>query len=383
MNQITINFTPCSPATSYRVFYREVGDVFFIEWPDEFVSSPIVFSVDGPVDQPYEGYIVSVCDGEVFGPQVSWETVLCSELPPEGSCCDPEIISADAETTVPDESASSSGGLFLRLVFNIDESGQTLGDWNTLFGFTFDNVIYSAGGTIVDLYLSTELTIPANIFEASTTLVRVLDFSNLVVEVLDSAFRICETLVELDLPACEVIGNVMCFNCLGLTDVNLPLITVIPSQAFAGCTALINLTCPLIVTIEPSGLDFCTQITTINYTDCTFVDTAGMRNMHNLTSLSLPNLITLGEEALRQCNSLTTINLPSCTTVGDRAIRSANSLTTLTLPVCSALGSTTGDDLVFEFVAGETITFTLLTATATDGDVVFLQANNTVTLILV
>jgi len=58
-------------------------------------------------------------------------------------------------------------------------------------------------------------------------------------------------------------------------------------------------------------------------------------------------------------------------------------LQNISLPSCATLGSTTGDDNVFVNITGNTITLTILTATATDGDVVTLQANNTVTLILV
>src|SRR6187549_2364241 len=135
-NQITINFSPCSPAISYRVFYREVGDVSFIEWPVEFTSSPIIFEVEGPEGQLYEGYIVSVCEGDVIGPEVPWT----GEPPISGEpgCCDPDVIDAVAETIIPDGSGSGSsvGGGFLRLVYNVNMSGESLNDWNTFFGFT-------------------------------------------------------------------------------------------------------------------------------------------------------------------------------------------------------------------------------------------------------
>lgn len=79
-NQITITFTPCSPAPAggYRVFYRPDGNVGpYREYPTGFTSSPIVFTDElDPPDQIYEGYLISNCGGGVFGDQVPFVTTL-------------------------------------------------------------------------------------------------------------------------------------------------------------------------------------------------------------------------------------------------------------------------------------------------------------------
>lgn len=365
INQITIVFTPCSPAPSegYRVFYREVGEVDFIEHPDAFTSSPIIFQVIGPTDQPYEGYIVADCGDDLFSEEVPFETVLCP--PPEG-CCDPVVIDAEAETIIPDGSGSGSvsgseGSGFLRLVYNVDMSGESVNDWNVFFTTSiFDSVIYSAGGTVVDLYTTGTFTLTGSLFENNLTILRVLDFADCVVDIEGHCFAGCTNLIEVDCPACLTIANALFFNCELLTTVRLPLVTVIPSQGFAGTDVLNTLVLGDVTTI---GIDsfFACGIFTLNFPNCTTVGLGGFRFMPNIGGISLP----------------------SCTTIGDFAFQNVDNLGLISLPVCTDLGDTFGDDGVFDGITGQTITFTLLTATAGDGDVSDLQANNSVTLILV
>jgi hypothetical protein len=130
----------------------------------------------------------------------------------------------------------------------------------------------------------------------------------------------------------------------------------------------------------------------------------------NLTTLILPAIITassfqeldsltlfeapLLEEfygtngrGLRFCTSLTTLDLPSLTIACNYCFYNCASLTTINLPLCTNLGSTVLDNNVFEYIIGNTITLTVPTALMTcnsgnpDGDIQYLQANNTVTII--
>lgn len=384
MNQITINFTPCSPSpeNGYRVFYREIGDVSFIEYPDAFTSSPIIFQIEGPTDQLYEGYIISDCGEDIISEQVPFETVLCP--PPEG-CCDPIVIDAEAETVIPDGSGSGSvsGGEFLRLVFNVDMSGESVSDWEVFFGTTFTSVVYSAGGTVVDLFGAPPFSITANLFDGNTTIVRVLDFADCAVGVNGQCFRNCTNLLEVDLPACLSILFAAFANCTAITDINLPLITDLPDQALLNTEVLATLNCPEIITMGADAMRGC-GLSLVNFPDLVTIAQGGMADMENLNVVSFPNLTTLGEVALSFADNLAIISLPACTSVGIGAFRNAGlALTNLSLPVCSDLGGTTGDNDVFLNIVGNTIFFTLLTATATDTDVSILQANNSVTLILV
>jgi len=59
------------------------------------------------------------------------------------------------------------------------------------------------------------------------------------------------------------------------------------------------------------------------------------------------------------------------------------------MPLCADLGGTTGDDTVFGSIGGQTITLTIAASRETcdggnpDGDIVYLSANNTATIIYV
>lgn len=76
-NNVTINFTPCSPAPAngYIVFWRVAGSGGSYTNGGTFVSSPATFT-DGenPEGTQYEGYIYSDCGGGIVGNFVPWST---------------------------------------------------------------------------------------------------------------------------------------------------------------------------------------------------------------------------------------------------------------------------------------------------------------------
>lgn len=85
---------------------------------------------------------------------------------------------------------------------------------------------------------------------------------------------------------------------------------------------------------------------------------------------------------------MTTLDLPQLTTTGDYGLfLNCISLTTINLPVCTNLGLTVGNNSVFNLITGQTITLTVPAALMTcnggnpDGDIDYLQVNNTVTII--
>jgi len=93
--------------------------------------------------------------------------------------------------------------------------------------------------------------------------------------------------------------------------------------------------------------------------------------------------------AFQYCSVLTTINLPSVITIGNSAFVGCTSFSTIDLPVCTDLGGTNDNDNVFFDISGNTITLTVPSALMTadsgnpDGDIVYLQDNNTVTVVTV
>ena len=86
---------------------------------------------------------------------------------------------------------------------------------------------------------------------------------------------------------------------------------------------------------------------------------------------------------------LTTVILPAVLTINSGCFDTCFSLIILNISSCANLGPTVGNDIVFQYIAGNTITLTVPLALTTcnsgsfDGDIQYLQANNTVTIITV
>lgn len=322
-------------------------------------------------------------------------------------CCDPEIISATAEVdagsasdsdsasdSVSDsasDSASDSGsdpdlGPALRLLFdNIAEADTLVGDsgnvsdWETFLVTTFSSVVVI--GNEVNLYGGSAIVLPAVIFLGYDHLISVFDDAECVVGIDSQCFYQCSILEEVDFPAVTFMFTGAFTNCVSLMTVNAPLLTSIPIDCFYICSALTSLNCPLITSIGNGGLA-ATALSSLNFPNLITVGNNALSSSV-FTDCDLPNVTSIGSSAFRDCLSLGGVNLPACASVGFDAFRSCTSLTDLLLNSCTALGETTGDDNVFLGIAGQPINLTIPTATATDGDVVTLQANNTVNLILV
>mgnify|MGYP003325949515 CR=1 FL=1 len=107
----------------------------------------------------------------------------------------------------------------------------------------------------------------------------------------------------------------------------------------------------------------------------------------SLTSVSLFGLINAGNYCFYNCTSLTSISLPACINIlYDLSFSSCTALTSISLPVCIALGSSVLNNNLFLGITGKTISLTIPASRMTcnggnpDGDIQYLQANNTVTI---
>lgn len=91
------------------------------------------------------------------------------------------------------------------------------------------------------------------------------------------------------------------------------------------------------------------------------------------------------QDCFNLCITLTTITLNAVTTVGNGTLQGCTYLTAISLSACTALGTTTGNNTIFDSITGSTISLIVPSALMTcdggnpDGDIVYLQANNTVT----
>ena len=132
-------------------------------------------------------------------------------------------------------------------------------------------------------------------------------------------------------------------------------------------------------------------VSTLDYTVFPNLITIGNGAFFNtsLTVIDFPKVETVGSNAFHDCYNVTTVNLPEMISCGTDSFQSIDAVTSISIPSCQNLGETVGFDSVFNDVTGQTITLTVPSSLMTcdsgnpDGDIVYLQANNTVTIITV
>lgn len=233
----------------------------------------------------------------------------------------------------------------LRMLFsNILEVDAIVGDssnvadWNTYFdlptyGTSFTSV--SVTGDEVKLFGGSNIIMKESLFDQADSL------GTYLVEVDDVAGSI----IELEYDA---LGYDNYDGCRNVTLVNLPAVTIAGDYAFNYCGDLAS-----------------------------------------SSTYSLPSLVTAGTACFYGVNSLSSISLPLMTSIGNFGFGSCLQLTNISIPSCVNLGSTVGDNTVFGSISGNTIILTVPSALMTadagspDGDIVYLQSNNTVTIVTV
>jgi len=110
-----------------------------------------------------------------------------------------------------------------------------------------------------------------------------------------------------------------------------------------------------------------------------------------LKTVYFGGLVTItGNYTFYDCGELTSFIAPNLVSINEGAIfDTCISLETIEIPSCTSLGSTVGNNLVFIDVTGNNVTLTVPSALMTcnsgnpDGDIQYLQANNTVTIVTV
>jgi hypothetical protein len=141
-----------------------------------------------------------------------------------------------------------------------------------------------------------------------------------------------------------------------------------------------------LVTIGDYGFYDCESVITFNLPS---LETAGVECFdycYAVTGFSFPSLVTAKEYCFYDCESATTFDLPLLENIGDYCFDSCYSASTFNLPSCVNLGTTTGYNFVFDNITGRNIDLTIPSSLLTcdggnpDGDIISLQANNTVTI---
>ena len=228
----------------------------------------------------------------------------------------------------------------------------------------------------------------------------------------DACFRGCRALVNPQIPSSiTTLGTFVFQNCYGLVNPDFTAqLTSIGNYCFQGCTGLVN---PDFSSLETAGIsafqycglmqepdfsalvsadDWCFYNCVSLISDFPVLETAGDSCFANCGAFQTPDfpaLTTTAQYAFSGCEGLTTLNFPALTTVGEACFYGCIDLISISLPVCTSLGGTTGLNYVFHTITGNTITLTIPTALMTcnggspDGDIAYLNSNNTLTIIQV
>lgn len=213
-------------------------------------------------------------------------------------------------------------------------------------------------------------------------------------------FDTCTNLQTLNLPKLETMSPYFAYGCTSLTEFIAPQLTEISSDAFNGTSTTTT----------------CINLTTVNAPNVTSIGDLAFYHNISVTSFDFPLLTTLGADVFVECYSAdfnlpelsvldgtsqfayclsgTTFYLPKLLVVNNSTFQSCHYATNINLASCTNLGDSVLNNDVFgggggTAISGQTMTLTIPAALMTnnggnpDGDIQFLQANNTVTVIQV
>lgn len=245
---------------------------------------------------------------------------------------------------------------------------KTLAEWNSFFKTstyaTTPFTSFTKVGDVVTLYGATNLILwgsaPSNgIFRDNDFIKSIIDYSEEVIELQYNAIALCDNLTEVILDGCITLGKLsLCYN-PSLTSISLNSATTFGSASLANNTALTSCSLPSATSIvwENYGSIWngSSALITINLPVITSVGFAGFASLNNtIENIYLPKATSIGQYGFWTLPSLKYVDLSSCTSLG---------------------GSTFGN------ATGRTMTIKIPHALESHADIVWLKANNTVTVI--
>lgn len=274
--------------------------------------------------------------------------------------------------------------LSLKLMFDnitnadlmISGSSSSVANWNTFFdlptnGNPFTSV--SVVGNDVELLGGFGITLKDSLFGSNSNSINLLG-------IIDTG---CIIIANYD-----AFGNRVGSGCINMTTAYLPAITTIGQYCFIHCESLIYTNFSALTTLGNNSIMFCTNLISLDFPVLTIMNENGcIRSCPNLLYVNLPVLTTMAGYQFQACTGLTSISLPVLNTLGNYCFQLCTSLTSINLPSCTTLGTTTGNNNVFLSIINNNISLTIPSALMTcnggspDGDIQYLQANNTVTII--
>jgi hypothetical protein len=304
-----------------------------------------------------------------------------------------------------DGTGVGAGGSFikpgLKLVFNSVEGAeyyvsnlQDVSDWNNFFELPdFGNPFTSVevDGATIFLYGGSGIEMRQDLFDGNNSLIEVDDQIGCVVELGDNVFgddenQGSDNLESVNFPAVTSAGPRCFYRCSSLTSITMPLLETANSSCFSNCESLTKISLPLLKTAQGNCFISCDYLTNINLPMLEFAGNNCFAYCSALTVINLPVLMNTGIYCFNSCTSLKNVMLPALQTVGTYCFTDCTSLKNVMLPACTNLGSSVLNNGVFNNITGKIITLRVPAALMTcnsgnpDGDIQYLQANNTVTI---
>lgn len=211
----------------------------------------------------------------------------------------------------------------------------------------------------------------------------------LLTNVTNGCFDGCTSVTSFNLPLITSVGNFSFQNCNSVTSFNFPLLTTIGNSSFVDLSSVTSFNFPSLISIGNLTFQNCTSVNSFNFPLLTTAGDNSFTLCTGVTTFNFPSLTTIGNFCFSDCNIATTFNLQLAITIGLGCFNDCTSATTFDLSSCTNLGGSVLDNSVFQNIIGNTITLTVPIALTTcngglpDGDIQYLQANDTVTLITV
>jgi hypothetical protein len=205
---------------------------------------------------------------------------------------------------------------------------SNVADWNTFFdlpinGTPFNSVsIYNNSVKLVGV---TGINLKESLFENNNNLLSIVDSGNYITSASAFCFYNCSSIKTISLPVLSSAGDNFSSAC------------------FSGCTSV--------------------------------------------TKFNLSQLTFAGDFCFYNCESVEVFDLPLLTTIKSNSFYGCTSVIYFNLGACTNLGGTVGNDNVFQNITGNFINIYIPASRMTcnggnpDGDIQYLQANNTVTVI--
>jgi hypothetical protein len=292
--------------------------------------------------------------------------------------------------TAPVSSALTLGWYNISNVDLLVGDASDVDDWNAYFklpdnGTPFTSV--TVVGNNVELYGGANINLKDDLITYNDNLISVVDDANCIITAGVNCFQYCPSVTTFDLPSLTTAGYNCFAYCYSTTTFDLPSLITVDLYCFAECYSTTTFDLPSLITAGDYCFGYCSSVITFNLP---LLETAGgacFSYCYSVTAFDLPLLETAGDYCFNNCSLTTTFDLPSLITAGDYCFGYCTSVTSFNLASCANLGGTVGDDYVFEGINGNTITLTVPSALMTcnsgnpDGDIEYLQGNNTVTIL--